>query len=115
MIAEFDGIDYAGGKVNGKLIVSENIADAGGISAALTTAKQEDDVDLHAFFTNWARIWRMKERPEYAQLLLATDVHAPGYLRANIQPRNLDDWYSTFDVQEGDGMYLAPDKRITIW
>jgi putative endopeptidase len=115
MIEEFDGIEYAGGKVNGKLIVSENIADAGGLSAALTTAKQEDDVDLKAFFTNWARIWRMKERDEYAQLLLAIDVHAPHYLRANIQPRNLDDWYTAFDVQPGDGMYLAPDKRITIW
>jgi putative endopeptidase len=48
-------------------------------------------------------------------LLLSTDVHAPNYLRANIQPRNLDDWYSTFDVQPSDGMYLAPEKRITIW
>ncbi|WP_127848173.1 M13 family metallopeptidase [Lacticaseibacillus hulanensis] len=115
MIAEFDGIEFAGGKVNGKLIVSENIADAGGLSAALTTAKQEPDVDLKAFFTNWARIWRMKERTEYAQLLLSIDVHAPHYLRANIQPRNLDDWYTTFDVKPDDGMYLEPEKRITIW
>ncbi len=115
MIDQFDGIAFEGGTVNGKLIVSENIADAGGIAAALTTAKEEPDVDLKAFFTNWARIWRMKERTEYAQLLLAVDVHAPHYLRANIQPRNLADWYEAFDVQPEDGMYLAPEKRITIW
>lgn len=115
MIDEFNGIEYAGGKVNGKLIVSENIADAGGLAAALATAKKEPDCNLREFFTNWGRIWRMKARPEYSQLLLAVDVHAPNYLRANIQPRNLDDWYTTFDVQPGDGMYLAPEKRITIW
>lgn len=115
MIDEFNGIEYAGGKVNGKLIVSENIADAGGLAAALATAKKDPDVDLKAFFTNWSRIWRMKARTEYKQLLLSTDVHAPNYLRANIQPRNLDDWYTTFDVKPGDGMYLEPEKRITIW
>lgn len=115
MIAEFDGREFAGGKVNGKLIVSENIADAGGLAAALATVKQEDDFDLREFFTNWSRIWRMKARTEYSQLLLSIDVHAPHELRANVQPQNLDDWYTTFDVKEGDGMYLAPDKRITIW
>nr|WP_225353408.1 M13-type metalloendopeptidase [Lacticaseibacillus thailandensis] len=115
MIDEFDGRDYAGGKVNGKLIVSENIADLGGMAAALSTAQQDDNVDLKAFFTNWGRIWRQKARPEYAQLLLSSDVHAPNRLRANIQPQNFDEWYTTFDVQPGDGMYLEPERRVAIW
>lgn len=115
MIDEFNGRDFAGGKVNGKLIVSENIADLGGMAAALATAQQDEDVDLRAFFTNWGRIWRQKDRPEYAQLLLASDVHAPNYLRANVQPQNFDEWYATFDVQPGDGMYLDPARRVVIW
>lgn len=41
MIEEFDGLETAAGKVNGKLVVSENIADAGGLAAALETAMQE--------------------------------------------------------------------------
>lgn len=115
MIAEFDGREYAGGKVNGKLIVSENIADNGGLAAALETAKKEKNPDIKAFFLNFARVWRLKERPEYAQLLLAVDVHAPHKLRADVQPLNLDDWYTAFGIKPTDGMYLAPDKRVHIW
>jgi putative endopeptidase len=40
MIAEFDGLEIAGGKVNGKLVVSENIADAGGLTAAMTATQR---------------------------------------------------------------------------
>lgn len=115
MIAQFDGLELPAGKVNGKLVVSENIADAGGLSCALEAAKSEPDADLREFFINWARIWGMKSAPEREKLLLAIDVHAPHVLRANIQPRNLDDFYQVFDVRPGDGMYLAPDKRIAIW
>jgi len=115
MIDEFNGIPFAGQKVNGKLTVSENIADAGGLSCALEAAKADSDVDLRAFFINWGNIWRMKSTTEYMQLLLSIDVHAPNRLRANVQVKNLDDFYTTFNVQPGDGMYLAPEKRVKIW
>ena len=115
MIAEFDGLPYAEGKVNGTLTVSENIADAGGLSCALAAAKKEDQVSLEDFFTNWAKIWRSKARPQYEQLLLAIDVHAPAKLRGNIQLQNIDDFYTTYDINEQDGMYLAPEKRVHIW
>ncbi|MEJ6399758.1 M13 family metallopeptidase [Nicoliella lavandulae] len=115
MIKEFDGIPFAGEKVNGKLTVSENIADAGGLSCAEEAAKGEDDCDLSAFFINWARIWRNKSTEQHKQLLLSIDVHAPSELRANVQVKNLADFYTTFDVQPGDGMYMAPSDRVNIW
>lgn len=115
MIAEFDGLEYAGATVNGKLTVSENIADAGGLSCALEAAKEEPDVDLAAFFVNWATIWRMKATKQYQQLLLNIDVHAPNALRANIQVQNLAAFYETFNVTKADQMYLAPAKRVAIW
>lgn len=115
MIDQFNGIEFAGSQVNGKLTVSENIADAGGLSCALEAAKSEPDVDLTTFFTNWATIWRTKAQPEYQQLLLSIDVHAPAKLRANVQVQNFADFYATFNVQPGDNMYLAPEKRVSIW
>ncbi len=45
---------------------------------------------------------------------IATDGHAPGNFRA-LTVRNLDAWYTAFDVKEGDKLYLAPEKRVRIW
>ena len=115
MIEEFDGLETEAGKCNGKLVVSENIADAGGLSCALEAAKGEEKPDIKGFFLNWARIWCMKSSLERQKLLLAIDVHAPNVLRANVQPKNLQDFYDVFDVHEGDGMWLEPEKRIHIW
>ena len=115
MIEEFDGIPFAGQKVNGKLTVSENIADAGGLSCALEAAKNEADFNAQEFFINWATIWRMKATEQYMQLLLSIDVHAPQKLRANIQAENLDDFYRAFDIKPGDEMYRAPEDRVHIW
>ena len=115
MIDEFDGIPFAGQKVNGKLTVSENIADAGGLSCALEAAKTEADFNAQEFFINWATIWRMKATEQYMQLLLSIDVHAPQKLRANIQAENLDDFYTAFDIKPGDEMYRAPEDRVHIW
>lgn len=115
MIEEFDGIPFAGQKVNGKLTVSENIADAGGLSCALEAAKTEADFNAQEFFINWATIWRMKATEQYMQLLLSIDVHAPQKLRANIQAENLDDFYTAFDIKPGDEMYRTPEDRVHIW
>ena len=115
MIEEFDGLPFADGNVNGKLTVSENIADAGGLSCALEAAKTEQEHSLEEFFISWATIWRTKAKKEYQQLLLQIDVHAPAKLRANIQPQNLVEFYETFAITEKDAMYLPPEKRVHIW
>ena len=57
----------------------------------------------------------MKATEQYMQLLLSIDVHSPNKLRANVQAQNQDEFYQAFNVQVGDGMYLAPDKRVNIW
>jgi putative endopeptidase len=67
------------------------------------------------YFLNWGKIWCVKAREQYVQLLLAVDVHSPAELRANMQPRNFAEFYRTFNVKKGDGMYLEPAKRIVIW
>ncbi len=115
MIEQFDGIELPWGRVNGAFIVSENMADNGGMSVTLDIMSSTEGASYEEYFRNWARVWCQKAKPEYLQLLLAVDVHGPCSLRANIPPRNFGEWYSTFDVKETDKMYIAPDKRIVIW
>ena len=115
MIKQFDGIEFHGGKVSGELTVSENIADNGGVGVTLEIMSTLDNADYQSYFKNWARIWCMKAKEEYIQLLLANDVHSPTAIRANIPPRNFKEWYEAFNVTEKDKMYIAPEKRISIW
>lgn len=111
----FEGQDSHGAKVNGKLTVSENVADLGGLAAALEAAKRDEDYSAEEFFTNWGRIWRMKGRTEYMKLLASVDVHGPAKLRVNLQVPNFDEFFETFDVTEKDGMWRAPEDRVVIW
>ena len=115
MIDEFDGVPYAGGKVNGTLVVSENIADVGGLRCAIEAAKSEPDYDAKKFFISWTKSWRDKATQQRADRLLASDPHSPEPLRANVMSQNLDEFYDAFGVTEKDGMWLDPDKRVNIW
>ena len=115
MIEQFDGIELPWGKVNGAFIVSENMADNGGMSVTLDIMSRTEGVSYEEYFRNWARIWCQKAREEYLKMLLSVDVHGPCVLRANMPPRNFPEWYETFGVKDTDQMYLPEDKRIVIW
>ena len=115
MTAQFDGIPFHGGKVNGGLVVSENIADNGGMAVTLEIMGGLSDPDYQAYFLNWGRVWCMKAKESFMRLLLTLDVHSPAELRANMMPRNFGQWYAAFDVQSTDKMYLPEEKRIVIW
>ena len=115
MVEQFDGIELPWGKVNGKFIVSENMADNGGMGVTLEIMGKTPGSSYEEYFTNWAKVWCLKAKPEYLQLLLNLDVHGPSILRANMPPRNFNEWYETFDVKETDQMYIEPSKRIVIW
>lgn len=110
----FDGIEYGPVVLNGKQIVSENIADQGGLTAAVQAAKDEGD-DMKKLFENFARVWANKQLTESIKTLVAIDVHAPGPERANVQSQCQDEFYEAFDVKPGDGMWLDPEKRVHIW
>lgn len=115
MVKQFDGIELPWGKVNGKFIVSENMADNGGMAVTLEIMSKTPNVSYEEYFMNWAKVWCMKAKPEYLQLLLNLDVHGPNILRANMPPRNFNEWYDTFKVKKTDKMYIAPSKRVVIW
>lgn len=116
MVIQFDGLELAGAKVNGRLSVSENIADNGGVASSIETLKRvKPNSNFQLFFMNYARIWCQKAREEFTRLLLTIDVHGPAYYRANMQVKNFPEFYEAFNIKETDKMYLEPSKRIIIW
>lgn len=115
MIEQWDGIPFHGGKVNGTLVVSENIADNGGMAVTIQIANELENPDFQAYFVNWAKVWCQKAKEKFIRLLLTQDVHSPAELRANMNPRNFKEWYEAFDVKSTDKMFIPEEKRIVIW
>ena len=46
---------------------------------------------------------------------LLLDTHSPAEARVNYVLRNFQDFLDTYNIKEGDPMYLAPEDRVTIW
>lgn len=115
IVEQFDGLDSYGAKVNGKLTVSENVADLGGVACALEAAQSEPDFSARDFFINFATIWRMKAREEFMQMMASIDVHAPGQWRTNVTLTNFDEFHQEFNIKEGNPMWRAPEDRVIIW
>ena len=109
-----DGIICGDVKVSGKLTVGENVADLGGLTVAVETAKKENG-SLKEVFQTWAKIWRVKMTPQLRKSIVAYDEHAPQELRANVPAQCINDFYETFKIKPQDGMWLDPEKRVHIW
>jgi putative endopeptidase len=103
--------------LNGHQVLSESIADLAGLAAAYDAyhlslhGKPADD---QTFFISFGQSWRDKMREEFVRLLVASDGHPPDEYRA-ATVRNLDPWYTTFNVTPSQKMYLPPEKRVRVW
>ena len=106
---------WKGQPINGKNIQGEAIADMGGMKAILNIADDIDGFDYDKFFTAYAISWRDIENRETAYLMLTQDEHPLNYLRVNPVVQQFQEFYDTYGVKEGDGMYLAPEDRVAVW
>ena len=71
--------------------------------------------DAQRFYISYATVWAQNIRPEEILRLTKIDPHSLGKNRVNVTLRNIDDFYTAFDITEGDAMYLAPEKRVNVW
>jgi putative endopeptidase len=110
--------------VNGRLTLTENIADLAGLTAAYdayraSLGRKEAPAVAglrgdQQFFLSFGQVWRGKYRDPALRQQLLTDGHAPGTYRA-LTVRNLDAWYRAFGVKADQALYLAPAERVRIW
>ena len=125
LAAQFDEYEALPGlHVNGKLTLGENIADVAGLAAAYDAYRHslngkeapviQGFTGDQRFFIAYAQSWASKMRDATLRQRIAVDGHAPDQFRS-LTVRNLDAWYSAFNVQPGEKLYLPPDKRVRVW
>lgn len=111
--------------LKGDLLADEAMQDIGGVQIALDayhaslSGRDAPVLDGYSgdqrFFLGRAQMWRAKFSPEFTRNQVVTGSNAPPYMRINGPVSNVDDWYSAFNVQPGDKLYIAPDQRVRLW
>jgi predicted metalloendopeptidase len=110
--------------LNGKQVLSENIADLAGLLVAhdayILSLKGKPDVVLNGlsgeqrFFLAFAQRWRRLQSDAALRRQVTTDIHSPGEYRSNTV-RNVEAWYKAYKVYPGDKLYLQSEDRVGIW
>jgi len=126
--AQYEGYEFPalpGQKITARLTMGENIGDLGGILLGLDAYKRSLEgkpapvidgfTGEQRVFLGWAQVWRSLMRDDALRQMLATNPHSPAPIRAFAPLRNVDAWYSAFDVKEGDKSYIKPEDRVRIW
>lgn len=125
LAVQFSGYcPFSGLCVNGKQVLSENIADIAGLLTAhdayVLSLNGKPDVVIagltgeQRFFIAFSQRWRKLLSESVLRRQVATDTHAPGEYRSDTV-RNIDAWYKAFDIAPGDKLYLRPEDRVRIW
>ena len=105
---------WEGQALYGSIMTGEAGADMAGVKVALRAAAELKDFDYDAFFRAYADLWLTKETLQNAYAGI-NDVHPLAYLRVNCTLQQFDEFLDCYGITEGDGMYLAPADRVTIW
>ena len=112
-------------KANGELTLGENLADHGGLMVsfqAFRNATKDKPLGVidgftpeQRFFLSYAGVWAENIRDEQVRVYTKSDPHSMGKWRVNGALPHIQAWYDAFGITEKDAMYIAPEKRVTIW
>lgn len=122
----FDAIEVAPGvHGNGKFTLGENIADHGGLQVSFQAFKnatkaaplstKDGFTPEQRFFLAYSNVWAGNIRPEEILVRTKSDPHSLGKWRVNGALPQIAAWYDAFGIKPTDKMYVAPEKRVSIW
>ena len=109
-IEPFQDVNCVGSQIEG-----EAISDLVAMKILLRIAAKEKNFDYDRFFRSFAQTWRTITTVQSEYYTLSQDTHPLPYLRVNAVVQQFQEFYDTYGVKKGDGMYLAPEKRLEVW
>lgn len=116
LVEYYDGITiWEEFNCNGELVKGEACADMAGVACMLNLAAKEENFDYDLFFKSYSKLWAANSSTNMDYYLGEYDEHPLNYLRVNVVVAQFDEFYETYDIKEGDGMYIAPENRVKIW
>jgi predicted metalloendopeptidase len=114
-----------GHKVDGRLTLSENLADLAGLEIAYNAylaslgGRQPPVINgltgEQRFFLGYAQSYMGKRRDELLIAQLKNNPHSPERYRVNGIVNNMAAFQAAFGVTPGDAMYLPPGERVRLW
>ena len=111
--------------ITGDATQGENSADLGGVvmgyEAFRKTQQFKENIIINGltpaerYFLAYGYAWMLNIKDESLAQQIMMDVHAPAKFRVNGPLSNISEFYKTFNVQEGDAMYMPDSLRVVIW
>lgn len=101
----------------GSTTLGENIADLGGMSLIMDIAKSKNasKSDYKKIFESYALDFCGQKNPYYRVNLLYYDEHSPDKNRVNAVLSSTEEFYSVYDINEKDEMYVPKKNRVAVW
>ena len=99
--------------IDGKLTNGENYADIGGMECVTNII--DDKAELERMFRRYAESWCMLMVDSDGIDQLLTDEHSPAKARVNAVLSSNAKFNEVYGLKEGDGMYVAPEERVSRW
>lgn len=126
IVQQFDGYYVTDSlHVNGSATQGENIADLAGVVLgyqAFQRTQQYKNKELIAgltpdqrYFLGYAYAWMINDRPEAIANQVRSDVHSPAKFRVNGPLADIPEFYTAFNVKQGDKLWRPDSLRIRIW
>ena len=109
-IEPFEDVYCVGSQIEG-----EAIADLVAMKILLRIAQKGKEFDYDKFFRAFSGTWKTITTPQSEYYTLMQDTHPLPYLRVNAVLQQFQEFYDTYGISKGDGMYLAPARRLEVW
>jgi putative endopeptidase len=117
LIAYYDSLRpwKDGSPCSGIMVQAEAIADLGSMACIMRIAEKMENFDYDEFFRAYAELRRRKLTENAFENGFRTNLHPMDHLRVNVLLAQFPEFQETYDIQPGDGMYVAREDRIGIW